>query len=471
MAFISGKQVRSNTVELAKLINQQSGYVIVGQGAGASVSAVEVTGDVTITNTGSTTISDSAVTNSKIADSTIGIGKLAAGVVVTSSTLSGAADTNIASTLAIKTYVDTEIAAITDVPDGSVTWNSLAAGLVVTSSTLSGNSSTTLVSSGAIKTYVDSQVSLAIQGLDVKDSVKLASTAAVDLTDITSAIDGVNIADGDRILFKNQADATENGIYDIQLTGSTFSAIRSVDADNTPGNEVTNGMFVAVTHGTANGGTAWILKVAGAVSLGTTDLDFVQFSGKQQLSAKSNGGISTASNEISIDPTNIDSSSATTSGDWASTSTFIASSNASNLKTLTLGTLVSVIRDNTDTSGLYQPVGSSALSISVKGLSTDLATPNATTGNFASTGITVVTDKKILGKVNVLVNGIAQRVSYGSQGSATYDCFFAASGQSNQSAARAVNAIDNGDVLYWNGTVAGFNLDTNDVIQLVYVDP
>lgn len=470
MAFISGKQVRSNTLELAKIINQNSGYVLVGQGSEASVSAVSISGDITLTNAGVATIANSAVTNGKIANSTIGIAKLANGVVITSTTLSGAADTNIPSTLAIKTYVDDEISQISSVPAGSVQWSSLDAGLVITSSTLNGHSNETLVTSSAIKTYVDSQVSLAIQGLDVKDSVKLATTADEDLTDLSSAIDGVNIASGDRILFKNQTDATENGIYTVQVTGTTYSAVRATDADNSPGSEVTNGMFAAVTHGTANGGTAWILRVSGTVTLGATELTFVQFSGKQQLTAANSGGITTASNEIAISAANTTTDN--TVENWSSTSSFVGFNGATDTpKKATLATLVSAFRDNTDTSGIYKVAGSNDLSLAVKGLSTDLATPNVTTNNFASTGITVVTDKTILGKVNVLVNGIAQRVSYGAQGSATYDCFFAAAGQSNQTAARSVNAIVNGDVLYWNGTVAGFQLDANDSIQLVYVDP
>ena len=468
MAFISGKQVRSNTLELAKLINQNSGYVLVGQGSGSAVSAVSISGDVTLTSAGAVTVSNSAITNDKIADSTIEIGKLASGVVNTSTTLSGSADTNIPSTLAIKTYVDTEIANINTIPDGSVNFDSLEAGLVITSSTLSGHSNTTLVTSSAIKTYVDSQVSLAIQGLDVKDSVKLATTSAENLSDVSDYIDNVAIAAGDRVLFKNQADATENGIYVIQVTGSTYSAVRSSDADNNPGSEITNGMFAAVTHGNTNGGTAWILKVSEAVTVGTTELTFVQFSGKQQLTAGNLGGITTSNNEIAITASNIASHGATID---ASDSLLGFTGLSASPKRVTLTQLVEAFRDNTDSSGIYKVTGADNASVAVKGLSTDLSTPNATSGNFSSTGIIVVTDKTILGKVNVLVNGIAQRVAYGAQGSATYDCFFAAYGESNQSAARAVNAIVNGDVLYWNGAVAGFELDTNDAIQLVYVDP
>ena len=73
------------------------------------------------------------------------------------------------------------------------------------------------------KAYVDSVK----QALDIKDSVKLASTANITATynngagtltyDATGvqAIDGVNLAANDRVLIKNQSTQTQNGIYKV----------------------------------------------------------------------------------------------------------------------------------------------------------------------------------------------------------------------------------------------------------------
>jgi len=64
----------------------------------------------------------------------------------------------------------------------------------------------------ATKSYVDSIE----QGLDVKDSVRAATDGTnIDLTSSTdpNPIDGVTLNDGDRVLLKDQTDATENGIY------------------------------------------------------------------------------------------------------------------------------------------------------------------------------------------------------------------------------------------------------------------
>mgnify|MGYP003351818403 CR=1 FL=1 len=64
--------------------------------------------------------------------------------------------------------------------------------------------------------------------------------------------------------------------------------------------------------------------------------------------------------------------------------------------------------------------------------------------------------------VEVKVNGINYVVGNGVK---TKDCYF--SGDSG-STARAFGAIASGDYLYWNGSVAGFQLDTNDVIDFLY---
>ena len=59
------------------------------------------------------------------------------------------------------------------------------------------------------KAYVDSVA----QGLDVKESVRAASTGGITTTSPGSTIDGVNLVQGDRILLKDQATASQNGIY------------------------------------------------------------------------------------------------------------------------------------------------------------------------------------------------------------------------------------------------------------------
>ena len=63
-----------------------------------------------------------------------------------------------------------------------------------------------------LKTYVDAQ----LQGLDVKNSVRVATTANGTLSSAFAngqTVDGISLATGDRILLKDQSTGSENGIY------------------------------------------------------------------------------------------------------------------------------------------------------------------------------------------------------------------------------------------------------------------
>lgn len=122
----------------------------------------------------------------------------------------------------------------------------------------------------ATKQYVDAVVT----GLDVKKSVRAATTANITLSG-EQTIDAVVLVDGDRVLVKDQTDAEDNGIYVV----STGSWTRSNDADNSPEGEVTSGMFTFVEEGTVNGSYGFSLVTNDPIVLGTTELDFTQFSG------------------------------------------------------------------------------------------------------------------------------------------------------------------------------------------------
>ena len=121
----------------------------------------------------------------------------------------------------------------------------------------------------ATKQYVDATA----QGLDFKESVRAASVGAnLSLTG-EQTIDGVGVVSGDRVLVMDQDDAEDNGIY--VASGSGWS--RSADADSNA--EVNSGMFVFVEEGTANDNTGWVLSTDEPITLGTTELAFIQFSG------------------------------------------------------------------------------------------------------------------------------------------------------------------------------------------------
>lgn len=182
----------------------------------------------------------------------------------------------------------------------------------------------------ATKSYVDSFV----QGLDTKASVRLSTTGSnITLSNSTTTLDGVTIADGDRILVKDQTSGSENGIYVASTSGSWS---RSQDADGN--SEVTPGMFVFVEEGTNNGDNGYVLTTNGTITLGSTALVFQQFSGAGQITAGNgltktgntidavgtSNRISVSANAIDIDSNyagqaTIDTVGTVTTGTWEAT--------------------------------------------------------------------------------------------------------------------------------------------------------
>jgi hypothetical protein len=124
----------------------------------------------------------------------------------------------------------------------------------------------------ANKSYVDS----ARTGLDVKASVKVATTGPITLSTGLEAgdiIDGYTLVAGDRVLVKNQDTASENGIYVVAASGAPS---RADDADTS--GKVTPGLFTFVEQGTTNADSGWVLITDGPITLGTTGLAFSLFS-------------------------------------------------------------------------------------------------------------------------------------------------------------------------------------------------
>ncbi len=139
------------------------------------------------------------------------------------------------------------------------------------------------------KAYVDA----AITGIDWKKPVRSSTVSNITLSGLQT-IDGVALVAGDRILVKDQTDATQNGIYDVSDT----AWLRSYDADNTPGTEVSSGLAVFVEEGVTNSQNGYTLITDGAIVLGTTELVFIQFSGTGLINAGI--GLSKTGNTLDI---------------------------------------------------------------------------------------------------------------------------------------------------------------------------
>ena len=88
--------------------------------------------------------------------------------------------------------------------------------------------------------------------------------------------------------------------------------------------------------------------------------------------------------------------------------------------------------------------------------------PSATTADEDTTGITITYTPFNDSEVKVTVNGLACDIGNGAKNEAAY---FSADGGTT---ARAIADITAGDTLYWMGSVAGFELETDDEIDLRY---
>jgi hypothetical protein len=203
------------------------------------------------------TIGNGAVTSAKISDGTIVDGDISASAGIATSKISGF-DTQVQSN-----RLD-QLAA----PTSSVSLNSQKV-----TNLADGTAANDAVNKG--------QLDAAQQGLDVKASVRAATTADVTIATALNngdTLDGVTLATGDRVLVKNQSTASENGIY---VVGS--SPARADDANSA--GDLTGGSFVWVEEGTANADTAYVITTDGTITIGTTGITWALFGRAGELAA------------------------------------------------------------------------------------------------------------------------------------------------------------------------------------------
>ncbi len=137
----------------------------------------------------------------------------------------------------------------------------------------------------ATKSYVDAQTT----GLDIKESVRAATTSDLAATyasagkTLTANSSGVISVDGealsldDRLLVKDQATGSENGIYTVTTIGTVSTVFVITRATDFDGNsEASAGAFTYVEAGTANSGKSYVQTVRNVV-LDNTALTFSVF--------------------------------------------------------------------------------------------------------------------------------------------------------------------------------------------------
>jgi hypothetical protein len=200
----------------------------------------------------------------------------------------------------------------------------------------------------ANKQYVDGVAS----GLDVKGSVRAASTANVSgtynatggtsgrgqFTAMTNTLDGISLAATNRVLLKDQSTGAQNGIWVVTTLGTGANGVWDRATDFDADAEVTAGAFTFVEQGTTNADSGWVLTADNPITIGGasgTALVWAQFSGAGQITAGagltksgntinavagSGGGLVVNADDIVVDTAIVVRKYATDIGDGAATS-------------------------------------------------------------------------------------------------------------------------------------------------------
>jgi len=305
------------------------------------------------------------------------------------------------------------------------------------------------------KGYLDSTIAGAIEGLNVKQAARVASTSGLTLSGLQT-IDGVTVIAGNRVLVKNQTLGEQNGIY----IASSSGWVRSDDFNS--GSEILNA-FLFVSEGTTNADTGWVLTNNLPIMFGLNSLVFAQFSSVgviqagtgltkvgNNLNVNVGNGIEIVGNNISV---NLHSSSGLT---FDSTDLSI---NATHSATVATNGSFVKIADNTNR--LFVDFNDYQSSVVVSEV-----TSNNVTGSIGNSGASLsLSSVKLVGEPRFFVNGIMYKLGF--NGTASNNLVFVSP---NGSTVRTTLAsIINGDNIYWNPLFANaFDLDTTDRLQLVY---
>jgi hypothetical protein len=174
----------------------------------------------------------------------------------------------------------------------------------------------TAATDAANKQYVDGVA----QGLDIKASVKAATTANIAGTYANGSsgvgatltvtfqgglsIDGVSVNTiGDRLLVKDQSTAAQNGIYTVTTVGGPSVSPVLTRATDFDVNTEIPGAFTFVETGTTNQDRGFVCTTDAGATIGTTNITFVQFSSAGSFTAGT--GIDITSNTISLATGNV----------------------------------------------------------------------------------------------------------------------------------------------------------------------
>lgn len=107
---------------------------------------------------------------------------------------------------------------------------------------------------------------------------------------LPNAFENLDFYIGDRILIKDQFDKTQNGVYILSAlnVNQKVTFQRAEDYNQSIPGEVAAGDYLFVSEGTYNANKGFVLTTDNPIILGTTPLEFTQFTGAGQITV-SNG--------------------------------------------------------------------------------------------------------------------------------------------------------------------------------------
>lgn len=148
------------------------------------------------------------------------------------------------------------------------------------------------------------QLNAAVEGLNWKDSVRVATQGNINLSSPGSTIDGITLAANDRVLVRAQTAGEQNGIY--IWNGAAVVMTRSLDMNTAAEVEQAT---TTVEEGTSAGVT--YRQTAVNVTLGTTSLPWTTFGTSVGAATDTSAGIVELATQGEVD-TGTDTSRAIT---------------------------------------------------------------------------------------------------------------------------------------------------------------